>query len=261
MEDDLPIPYCYDAVYRANTETFHLLLEDLSATHFELEPPLPPLQPQCEQLVDVLAKIHAYWWDHPRLGLTISKFPTPESEREIILEIAFPAFVDFLGDRLPGQRRKIYEDVMAAWPILTERLTTHTNLTLCHGDAHCWNFMYPRKEPDTVRLIDWEALRVSLGTDDLAYMMALFWYPEHRAQVEQTLLRRYHHHLQSNGVGDYNWDDCWFDYRLSVMRMLFEPVWWWATKHPAFIWWDRLERVILAFQDLDCAELLGSFIR
>jgi hypothetical protein len=48
-----------------------------------------------------------------------------------------------------------------------------------------------------------------------------------------------------------------YDYRFAVIGYLFYPIWQWSTDHPDFIWWHHLERLMLAFQDLGCEELLG----
>jgi hypothetical protein len=59
---------------------------------------------------------------------------------------------------------------------------------------------------DSLRLIDWDAWRLDLGAEDLAYMMALHWYPERRRRVEMPLLRRYHEALTSHGVSGYGFE-------------------------------------------------------
>jgi len=60
-------------------------------------------------------------------------------------------------------------------------------------------------------------------------MMAAHWYPGRRARLETALLRRYHARLLSLGVHGYSWDDCWEDYRASVVRVLFFLV---GGRHP-----------------------------
>jgi hypothetical protein len=90
-----------------------------------------------------------------------------------------------------------------------------------------------------------------------AVMMAVFWFPERRARLKQCLLRRYHRRLGEGGVEAYDWESCWYDYRFAVIGYLFYPIWQWSTDHPDFIWWHHLERLMLAFQDLGCEELLG----
>jgi hypothetical protein len=88
-------------------------------------------------------------------------------------------------------------------------------------------------------------------------MMALKWYPERRALMEESLLRRYHACLIARGVKDYSWEDCRLDYRYSVISHLFTPVFQWAGGEiPAIVWWHNLERISEAYKDLNCAELV-----
>ena len=69
-------------------------------------------------------------------------------------------------------------------------------------------------------LIDWQSCRVQTGTNDVAYTMVLFWYPERRRVVEKPLVEHYHRTLVEAGVTGYTWEDCWHDYRLSALRMM-----------------------------------------
>ena len=256
---DPPVVRCYDAVYVPEAQKFHLVLEDLSASHFQTDWPVPPLQPHCAQAIDCLAKLHAHWWDHASLTQAVGARPTAASVQQCWhwAEHTVPGFLDFLGDRLSGARRAVYEQALRVAPTLTQRLLADHGLTLVHGDAHLWNFLLPHNiDTDTVRLIDWESWSVGLGTIDVAYMMALHWYPERRARLEQALLRRYHTQLLTHGVVGYDWDACWDDYRLAAVRNLFIPMGQWAAKLWPAIWWSHLERAMLAFEDLQCAELL-----
>jgi hypothetical protein len=56
-----------------------------------------------------------------------------------------------------------------------------------------------------------------VATDDLAYLLALQWYPERRRGLEVPLFRRYHDELRRRGAAGYGWDDLRADYRLSVV--------------------------------------------
>lgn len=80
-----------------------------------------------------------------------------------------------------------------------ERLFTPERLyathSLGHGVAHVWNLLYPRDGAVSgIRLIDRDGWRVGRGAADLAYVMAVHWYPERRARPEaprsRTWLRR-----------------------------------------------------------------------
>ena len=74
-----PVVRCYDAVYSPETGQWHVLLEDVSDTHFQTEWPLLPSLPHCEQVMECLAKFHAFWWEHPRLGYSIGELLTEVS--------------------------------------------------------------------------------------------------------------------------------------------------------------------------------------
>ena len=257
------LPRCLDAIYDPVTGKSHVLLEDLSETHYQPKPPLPPSNSDCELVMNCLARFHAYWWEHPQLMNYIEKVPSPESSGFYLslqeTEEAFASFIDFLGDRLSTERCRIFEKVLSSWPFsqLSERLNEKRDITLIHNDAHAWNFLYPREpEVDRVCIIDWHEWGSNLGTNDLTELMVLWWYPERRARMEERLLRLYHYHLKKFGVEGYDWEQCWNDYRLSVIRILLYPVWMFAENRSPSNWWPILERTMLAFQDLDCETLL-----
>ena len=250
-------------MYCPQSDRSHLLLDDLSATHSRPEFPLPPLNRHCDQLIDSVARLHAFWWNHPRLGDDIGAFPDDEFVRRHYqkLQEAWRGFADFLGDRLSAGRRQLYEGVLSSWSALWQqrrgRFANAGNITLIHGDLHSLNVLFPDSPQNgAVYLIDWKNWRVSVGTDDLAYMMALQWSRERRHRMEMNLLRHYHAALLAHGVTRYDWEDCRTDYRLSVVRQLFIPVLFWLHRLPPDAWWPHLENAALAFEDLSCAELL-----
>lgn len=255
---DLPVIRCFDAVYEAESDRLHLLMEDLSATH-DFHPPsfLPPTRDNSVRIVNALADIHAYWWEHPRLA---EKRPTPQSITHEIAKDAerFTRFTDFLGDRLSPTRTAIFERLFNSLPQLRIRqLVAGTPLTLIHDDPHAGNFLYARDpSKDRLRVIDWKSWSINPGVSDLAHMMAVIWFPERRQLLQDALLRRYHTRLMEKGVIGYVWDTCWHDYRLCVIAYLLYPVWQWSMGAPDIIWWNNLERVMSAYHDLNCAELL-----
>jgi hypothetical protein len=110
---------------------------------------------------------------------------------------------------------------------------------------------------EDIRIFDWDSWRIDTATDDLAYKMAMHWYPERRRLLERPLLDRYHGALQAHGVRDYDRRALDDDYRLSVLWLLARPVWQAASNIPPLIWWNNLERTLLAIDDLGCADLLA----
>jgi hypothetical protein len=250
------VPRCYSAVWDDDTSRFSLLLEDLTATHAMIsEWPVPPTDAQCRRIVRVYARLHACLWDHSDLGKTIGTFiDAPLTDWFNRYQQRFAAFADHLGDRLPPGRRRIYERAIACGDRLADRHRTRRDLTVVHGDAHAWNSLH---SPDgDIRVIDWDSWRLAPATDDLAYMMAVHWYPERRQRLEDALLRHYHQALVDDGIVGYGLDALRHDYRHAVVRLLSVPVFQHSAKLPAAIWWSHLERIFLAFDDLGCEELL-----
>lgn len=258
---ELPLIRCYDAVYSSETGASHVLLEDVSETHTQTLAPLPPSLRDCELAIDCIAQLHAHFWEHPQLGTEIGKLTTAAELDSLVQTIRahLEGFVEFLGDRLPAARRATYERILAGSMQPWRRMLDPEGLTLSHGDAHSWNFLYPRDPAQGSALIfDWHLWHIDIPLKDLAFMMAFNWYPERRARLEQKLLRRYHAVLVERGVRNFSWEDCRRDYRFAVIRELFVPVWQWSRGMGVGIWWSNLEKTWMAFADLRCAELLDE---
>jgi ecdysteroid kinase len=208
---------CYDAEYSSGR--FHLLLEDLSETFLD------------EAAFARMGAGYRGRYEH---------------------------FAETLGDRLGSGARAVYARVLAARDRLYTPKRLYAIYTLVHGDAHVWNILYPRDDAaSSISLIDWDAWRIGCGAFDLAYMMALHWYPERRARLEAPLIERYHAGLLAHGVTDYSLERLWEDYRLGVIGHLATPVWQQSFGLPPAIWWPHLHRILAAFEDLDCAALLS----
>ena len=253
------LPRCYDAV--AGSEHWHLLLEDLTVSH---EPsadwPLPPPIERFNLVLDAHARFHAAWWNDARLGTLAGGFADDTGALDRSLA-SFPkevaTFADRLGDRLSVERKRIYERLIAAAPRLCARYRSHAHMTIVHGDAHAWNALLPRDPGGSdVRLIDWDAARLGVASDDLAYMMATHFFPDWRRRHEQESLRRYHGILVAQGVRDYSFDALADDYRLSALWQIATPMWQANHGIPPWIWWNHLERTMAAVHDLGCLELL-----
>lgn len=250
---------CWDAAWEPETGAAHILLEDVSETHAAGSDPLHP--GHAEQAIDCLARLHAFWWDHPRLGQVTGGLPTWEERMQDCRDTADStvAFMAALGDDLHPRWRGLYERVLPALPGLCRRQAAGRNLTLIHGDAHLGNFLFARNPSGGhTYLADWQFWHATIGGADLAFMMAAEWEPEIRRRLEGRLLRRYHDGLLAHGVHGYTWGQCLDDYRLSVIQMsLFIPVWRWAV----FRWAPDLgavHRSLTAFEELGCADLLET---
>jgi thiamine kinase-like enzyme len=136
------------------------------------------------------------------------------------------------------------------------RLVDRRGLTVVHGDAHTWNFLFARSGQDVPYLIDWQLWHLDVGPRDLAFMIALHWDRDVRQQLEIPLLRFYHEELIRAGINNYLFEDLLLDYRRCVVRNLTFPIILWARGAQREAWRHRLDFALAAYRDLDAGELL-----
>ncbi len=253
-----PLVRCLAAIEDGDGDPSTVVLEDLRATHNHPAWPLPPSRTQCESALDALARVHAQWWEAPTLGHRIGHLHTPESLTSMVQGIAahLPAFIDAVGDALTADARHIYERVFGSSLQPWMRLTDPRALTVTHGDAHTWNFLFPRSGEGAAFLIDWQLWHLDLGARDVAFFMALHWYPSRRRELEVPLIRYYHEGLLAHGIDNYAFDELWLDYRRGVVRNLTIPILFWSRGMKPEGWWHRLECALAAYRDLACDEFL-----
>ncbi len=262
--DQQPLfPKCYDVAYISATNLSHLILEDLSETHFTNQGSMPSSQHLCELVIDAYACIHAFWWEHAWLGRRVGELLTDKAIDGAI-ETAQTKLVDFVrtvGNEIKPVQYDVLAAVVSGWPLRRrQRVVAGVGVTLVHRDPHPRNLLYPYdSEHNTIKLIDWQSWRVDTGTDDLAYLMACHWPLGEIERVEQELLQRYHRQLVEQGVKQYSWDDCKYDYRASVIRCLFFlMIAWSPTQWANRVWWDRIQRGLAAFERWHCSELFTT---
>jgi len=247
-----PLVNCLAAVENESSEV--IVLEDLRATHDHPPWPIPPSRAQSEAAIDTLAHVHAACWEAATLGNP----HTVQSLTSMVEDIAshLSPFMDAFGDGLTADARRIYEHVFSSSLKPWLRLTDPRAHTIIHGDAHTWNFLFPRSGSGVTYLIDWQLWHVDIGARDLAFLMALHWYPGRRRELELPLLRRYHEALLARGIANYTFNDLWLDYRRCVIRNLTIPIIFSSRGMKPEAWWHRLECAIAAYNDLECDELL-----
>lgn len=253
-----PSVRCLAAIEDGDDDAGTVVLEDLRATHDHPPWPMPPSRNQCEIALDALACVHAQWWEASTLGSTVGRLHTPESLTSMVQGVAahLPAFIDAYGYALTVEARQVYERVFSSSLQPWMRLTDSRALTITHGDAHTWNFLFPRSGAGPAFLIDWQLWHVDVGVRDLAFLMALHWYPGRRRELELALIRHYYDVLLAHGVENYSFDELWLDYRRCVVRNLTIPIIFWSRGMKPEGWWHRLECDLAAYRDLSCDELL-----
>jgi hypothetical protein len=225
-----------------------------------------------EQVVDALARFHAYWWQNAQLGTGIAQIGAwcsdeqhfaAETERR---RRAWENLIENEGDWFPSDMRLMYETILQQliplWRRYTQpRLATFSHLTLTHGDAYLANFLCPREgQTDSTYLIDWQSPEVYRGASDLVTLCATFWTREQRAESrrERKVLEQYHRTLQENGVSGYAWDDLVRDYQYSLIDWLLVPVQDRLDGSGKSYWWPKMQCLAHAYEDWNVPEIFVS---
>lgn len=252
-----PIVRCLATAPSTSKEQW-LILEDLRSSHTTPTWPQRPADKSMHEAVAALARIHAHWWEAPALGSTVGTWHTETSLRTMVHGISanLPEFLKDLGDDLSPSDRVVLETVFNSSLQPWLRLVDRRALTVIHGDAHTWNFLFPRSDDGVTYLIDWQLWHLDVGARDLAYMMALHWDRAVRQQLERQLLHYYHEELISAGVSNYSFDDLLLDYRRCVVRNLTIPIIFWSVGRVRENWRYRLDCALAAYRDWNGSDLV-----
>jgi thiamine kinase-like enzyme len=270
---------CYAATYDEQTGGSFLLLHDLSETH---RPPITrdqqisivegvPRRVDIEAVIDTLAQIHTYWWEHPEREANrfavgywtrnADRFAQYLHRRKTAWDSLRSHEHAWFPDDLSALYERVFVHLPGYWEqYLKPRFHAKMKLTLVHGDAYFANFLCPKRPgTEATYLLDWQSPTFDIGGYDLANLCATFWTSQqrHENQREETMLRRYHTVLQDRGVDNYSWDELTTDYKTGLIFWLFMPVQDRYDGAGKEYWWPKMQCLVAAFQDWGCEKLLG----
>ncbi|MCW5852138.1 MAG: phosphotransferase, partial [Anaerolineae bacterium] len=265
---DAPLVTCYDAQYDPVSGAYHILLDDLSATH---QPTwrVPSTLAHGQALARGLARLHAYRWtpeQRAAIGAAIPNAAKLGRYVEVARAGLEPMLDDVAGEVEP-RWAAVWRKTFDRHPgLMIQRAQNPVGITVVHGDVNCGNILAPIVGEEPVYIVDRQpfdwSLTVWLGTSDLSYMMVTYWETEARRELEMAVLREYHQELQRRGVRDYSWDELLADYRLCVAQAIYVPTEWCGTeqgrREMKWVWWPELQRTMAAFEDWQCHQLWGG---
>ena len=155
---------------------------------------------QAERAIDVLAELHAAWFEHPMLS-TLEWMPGLDDPAVLTLKDTFamgwPMFLDRFAAELPDRCLRWCEKFVETIP---EWIAGHFDdpVTMTHGDFRLDNLFF---DPDgSVAVIDWQLAMRAPGQGDFVYFCANNFTTEMRRAHEDPLLERYVLGLHSRGV-------------------------------------------------------------
>ena len=262
---DAPIPRCYDAQFSDTPRAYHILMDDLSATHDNTWERPPTLERGCAAAT-ALAALHAHWWGRERLRILGSDLPGRGDIDRYIghIERGLTPLLAALGDGLDARWRAALHEIFAHHPAcMIERTRDAAGFALVHDDVNPGNILAPLDGEGAVYLVDRQpfdwSLTVWLAVSDLAYMMVHWWDTDLRRQWERPILQHYHGQLTRRGIGGYSWEQLLLDYRLAAVQSVYVAVEWCVLESDRtkmrWLWEPQLQKAMTAFFDLRCADL------
>ena len=231
---EAPLVRCWNAAYKEGIG-YHLLLDDLSATHRNRRG-VPPTLEYGLAAAEALGRLHKHHW--------CSK-PAPEQAmldryfEEISPGVAAMECATGLTLRTRFQN---HEQAMRT------RWARSHGMTLLHGDLNSMNILTPKSGDRPVYFLDRQpfdwSLQYGVAVSDLAYMLVLWWPNEARRLYEEAILRRWY---ESVGTEEYSWDEALADWLLSVEQCLHVPLEWCSKPDTLdrmrWLWEIQLDRV------------------
>lgn len=254
-----PLIRCYDAAYSETLRRYHLLLDDVSASHVEAAVKTPTLSYGLA-LAEGLAVLHAHWWGRDRLAQAGAP-PHSAAHLRRFVDLA-EAGVNYILERFSGELEPhwpgLIRSLFAEHPAqMIERTREANGFTLIHGDAGQNNILVPRDGDRPLYLIDRQpfdwSLTTWLGVYDLAYALVLDWEVAARRQLEGPILRHYHACLRERGAAGYTWEQLRADYQLCAAMGVYIATEYCRGEGGAqlvHVWLPMLQRALTACDDL-----------
>lgn len=268
---------CMNAAFDPVSGTSHLLLLDVSETH---ESPVTresllalegvPSEARLSAVTEALARFHAAFWKHTLLD----KHPATQLIDRYRDEAAFGAwwakhrqdyeqFDKVHRHNVPAEVHALLQGALTSYPKLWKRYIeprsqTLAGLTVTHNDCYLTQFLCSKSGQGETYLVDFQSSCTDFAAHDLVYLMATFWTREQRRVHERGVLEHYHRTLLECGVHDYSLEQLFEDYRLTLIDMIFHPVWDTTYGADPEYWRPKLKCLTDAYQDWQCDELFRS---
>ncbi|MFD1177996.1 aminoglycoside phosphotransferase family protein [Paenibacillus puldeungensis] len=225
---DISMPKIYCNDYDAASQEGVLLMENLTPTHESLANWEAPIEPNKRSaLVETITQFHAVSWETGELPAPRHLETTAEYFQHLsYLERDYMSFRARQDFNLQPEQFDIYEksllDLSKNAERHIQRIAKRQHTTVIHGDLNACNILYPLDSLSKPRLIDFEAVRIGLCTEDLVTLFIHDFF--HGGTETLSLFEQYYRSLCSKISSEYTYDQFQEDVRMSVMEGLFFPL-------------------------------------
>lgn len=223
---------------------------------------------EATKILSVVAELHAAFWDSPRLAemtwLPPMNNPMYQGGLPLALE-KLPAFTERFGERIGDEMMAAIATACHHYVELLHYVADRDHLTFTHTDCRAENYLFGGSAgDDAVTMIDFQLSTRHYGPWDVANLLAGSLDADVRRANETSLVEGYHAALVERGVTGYSLDQCWDDYRMSLMQLCTASVivsdLEGGNERGDELMENLLLRPIIAGIDHDVHELLARFV-
>lgn len=217
-------PQCYFAAVEPGTPDVVLVLEDL-APAVAGDQLAGCTVAEAELAMDEAARLHGPRWGDPALlGFKwLADKLSGDPSLITFFGMMWPGFVDRYRDTLTAESLRVGDRMVAHGAHWAE--DPPPALTLCHADYRLDNMLFaPAGSARPLAVVDWQTVRLGVGTSDVSYFLGAAMPAEARRRHEKDLVARYHAALSAYDIGSYGLDRCWDDYRRHTFGGFFMAV-------------------------------------
>lgn len=225
---DISMPKIYCIDYDAASQEGVLLMENLTSTYESLANWEVPIEPDKKSaLIETISQFHAVSWGTEELPAPRHLLTTEEYLRHLsFLERDYMSFRAKQDFNLQPEQFDIYEksllDLRKNAERHIQRITKRQNTTVIHGDLNACNILYSLHSLSKPRLIDFEAVRIGLCTEDLVTLFVHDFF--HGGPETLRLFEQYYRSLCGKISSEYTYDQFREDLRVSILEGLFFPL-------------------------------------
>jgi hypothetical protein len=146
-----------------------------------------------ELVLEEVARLHATWWNKPRLAnldwLPGLDGPARRHNLETITRTGWDPLCELLGDALTSAEQALGADLPARVDDVLVRMARLPS-TLIHSDLRADNLLFG-PDGESVTLVDWQGAGIGPAAWDLAYFLSQSLDVDIRRDNERQLLDRY----------------------------------------------------------------------
>jgi hypothetical protein len=214
-------PICYHVDYQSETNDMVIMFEDL-ADYLSGDQEAGISLHDARLALAAVAKLHAKTWGAD----TDERYQSwPRVDGPIYLNgfgagVAAglePALATF-GSVIPTEVSDAASRIREAIPDLHAGMARGPQ-ALIHGDFRFNNFMFGTSaEHRPFVMLDFQAPMISKPVHDVAYLLTQSMAIDLRREHETALLEGYLAALAAEGITDYDFEQCWDDYRLAALH-------------------------------------------